>query len=81
MNTELNMNTIPTTKVAYDRLRQCKHSPNAQTVEGPTIPWEVLKARLPRDPKVFVVIINAAIGDEAPFLRLLAVCVIPCSAG
>ena len=72
MDTGLDMNKIPTAKLAYDALRQCKPNPDAQAVEGPTIPWEMLKTKLPREPKVFIIALDLPVGDEAPFMRLLA---------
>lgn len=74
MAAQLLMNTVPTANVAnnalIDRLRRY-NVPDPE--DHQLVPWEHLKATLPRQPVVFVMNFEAAIGDEAPFLRLLTV--------
>lgn len=69
----LDMNAVPTAKIAYDALRQHGNEKGAPVSGGPLMPWELLKARLSRRPNVFIVTTLTPAGDEAPFMSLLAV--------
>lgn len=68
------MNDIPTSKIAYDGLRKVTYGSDDIVREGPSLPWQLLKARLPRQPTVFVVLPPASAGDSGPFTRVLDVC-------
>lgn len=69
----LKMNGVSTAKIAYDGLRQVTYGADLRSSEGPALPWPLLKARLPRQPTIFVVLPPASAGDSGPFTRILAV--------
>lgn len=68
------MNDIPSSKIAYDALRQVTYGSEDIAGEGLTLPWQLLKARLPRRQTIFVVLPAASAGDSGPFTRILDVC-------
>ena len=67
------LNHTPTAKIAYDAVRQLTMQPNPGRVEGPSVPWALLKSRLAKKLRVFVLVPNLSVGDEAPFMRLVHV--------
>lgn len=73
MSVDIQLSATPTTKTAYDGIRELTMQASSIRVEGPLPPWGLLKSRLPRQPRVFVLVPNVAVGDEAPFMRLIHV--------
>lgn len=67
------MNDVPSSKLAYDGVRQVTYGASDIVCEGPTLPWHLLKARLPLQPTIFVVLPAASAGDSGPFTRILDV--------
>lgn len=72
--TGLKLNTAPTPTIADDAIRQLTMQKDGARLAGPLIPGDLLKARLPQRPRVFVLVPAASVGDVGPFMRLVHVC-------
>lgn len=73
MAKQLEMNGLSTSTIAEDALRAVTMRTRSGRLEGPALQWEMAKDRLPRTPRVFVLVLAASVGDVAPFMRVVHV--------
>ena len=71
------MNETATVRIARTALRHVTYGTGATVDTGPELPWEQLKASLPREPTIFLCLPPGSVGDLCPFSQILSVRIHP----